>query len=587
MESKYEVTAETVNSLKGQLVLPKFQRGYVWSEKKKIELIKSLHKGYPFGALMTHPKEENGQKKDRLLDGQQRWSTILDYTKKKAHYYKKVEPNEYKKALDELNQWLKIDSELITEEDFDNVISGNEDRADWVEEQKEKHEFQEGIDNKKVREYIKKIQEKIDSYLNIDSIKIPVIRYTGSDTNIAEVFENLNKGGVQLTKFEIFAAAWSDNTEIQLENTEFQNELLNAVKKFYIRKRENAEKFDFELDEFSEDDLTKDRRINLYELGVALGEFIVKRLPALVSDTEKSINEIGFGVLGIAGNMDPKNLNELNGSLDIIASNIEEILQKADRISNKLQVIFDKLLSQNSKKDNQNQYHTGLTTTYKTLSYFAAMWNLEEGSIEETKTIQNIPAYYVYDAVSGNWGNAGDSRLLTYYTNFNNDIKRNYLKEIDKVTFKDDFYSWIENENGQARRFSASTKALETIHANLTYLADSINYSEALEFEHIYPKARIQKIDKGKQVLLGRIGDSMYLPKGLNQKKKTNTLYEYDNGNDYSDLIKESSYPSEADFRYVFKKLASKDFDAINDRIIKRSRIVADRIIDKLLNSIF
>lgn len=580
--SDYQVTTVTVSGLQDKVVLPKFQRGYVWGNVKKIELIDSLHRGFPFGALLTYQKSVD--QKEKLLDGQQRWSTILDFQKNKAKYFKKLEPNFYRESFNKLNSWIRSsEKERISESDFEEVLSSKVDLSDWADDQIAKYDFGEKK-SKDLRDLIKKVQKRINDYLKVEDIQIPIIRYTGNEGDIAQVFENLNKGGVQLTKFEIFAAAWSHST-LALGNTELENELLENVKKFYLSKQEEAEKFGFDLDGFSEDELTTSRSINLFELGLGLGMFVQKRLPSLVTDSEKNINEIGFGILGITSNVEPKALGEIPKQLLQITDDIQMILEKVNKISNKLASIFDKLIKQNTKKDNSKlDYQRSLTTTYKTLSYFAALWDIKEGSEDERNTIKNIPAYYVRDAIDGVWGNAGDSRLAEYYPN---NRTKTYILTPDKNEFIEKFNVWIREENTQPERFSADVKALTTIHANLTYLADYVNFEEPLQFEHIYPKARVRAFDKGKSVILGRLGNVMYLPKTLNQNKKVKTLYEVDTPEQYTEVIKTSLYPSKENFEEAFEALNDRNFGIINSKILDRSYKVAQVIIDKLVDSKF
>lgn len=579
--SDYQVTTVTVSSLKDKLTLPKFQRGYVWNMTKKTELIDSLHQGFPFGSLLTYQRSVD--QKEELLDGQQRWSTILDFQKHKASYYKKLEPEIYKKAFSELNSWI-VSGKKITESDFDEITSGNEyGLADWADEKITESGF--GIKKAKdIRELISDIKKEIDSYLKVEDLQIPIIRYTGEEGNKAQVFENLNKGGVQLTKFEIFAAAWS-HTEIQLDDSKSQKEILNNVKQFYLNKQDKAEEYGFSLDNFSEDDFTKSKLINLFELGVGIGRMIQVRVPALVTDNEKNINEIGFGVLGISADIDPKRLGEIPNKLTEIERGLGGILNKVDRISRQLASIFNKLIQQNTSNQNKGLvFQNALNTTYKTLSYFASLWNVETGSENEKTIISNIPVYYVRDSIDGLWGNAGDSRLFEYYNSKN---VRNYEEIPDKVKFLENFKNWIREDNTQTERFSGVVKALATIHANLTYLSDFITFNEPLQFEHIYPRARIRDVDTGKKVILGRLGNAMYLPKSLNENKKTKTLYELSDFEKYSSIMKESLYPEKEDFEEAFKSLEVSNFGNINERILDRSDKVAEEIVSKLLDSKF
>lgn len=82
---------ETVEALieqvrKGALVLPEFQRGYVWSTDQVRELVRSMYRGHPTGHLLVwktyRPSPTRGAKRDGegysrlLLDGQQRLTSL-------------------------------------------------------------------------------------------------------------------------------------------------------------------------------------------------------------------------------------------------------------------------------------------------------------------------------------------------------------------------------------------------------------------------------------------------------------------------------------------------------------------------------
>ena len=509
---------------------------------------------------------------------------MLDYQENKATYLKELDKENYFYYYNKLNSWVDTESnKKIPESEYAVALSKKSDLklADWADELIEKYSFKDKK-AKDIRELLQEAIEKANEFLNVQDISIPVITYTGDYSNVAEVFENLNKGGTQLTKFEIFSAAWH-NTTIKLENTPFQQEILLEVKNYYIKKQNDAQEFDFDLKGFSEDELTRTREINLFELGVALGKFIQRRLPALCVKENSSL-ELGFGLLGIIANVDPKKLVNLGGELNKIKSTLETSLIKIDHISIKLQQIFE-FLKQNCRKGNKGSlYQTGLSTTYKTLSYFAALWNFEPESSNYRITLNNIPQYYISDALNRFWGNAGDNRLYEYYPKIN---KKNYLTSLNKENFKDTFNNWLLEVNTQPTDFNSSVRALATIHANLTYLSSYLKYGEALQFEHIYPKARIREKDLNKEVLLGRLGNAMFLPKLLNEKKKTKTLYEINDSDRYDDVIKESSYPSEDEFLYAFSELDKGNYDAVNDLIMKRSKKVIDELTERIFKSPF
>ena len=67
-----------------QILVPSFQRGLVWGEDKRAELINSLRAGYPVGAILLAQKGVNNSGPSEvteyaLLDGLQRTNAICKY----------------------------------------------------------------------------------------------------------------------------------------------------------------------------------------------------------------------------------------------------------------------------------------------------------------------------------------------------------------------------------------------------------------------------------------------------------------------------------------------------------------------------
>lgn len=570
------------------VAIPQFQRGYVWNSTKKNALIETLHNGFPFGSLLTY-QGQNGQ--ERLLDGQQRLSTIRDFRKRPLHYWKQINKETYSQSF---NLFSKLTSGNVNQEMFDKAVSGEVKLADWVDDLSEAGDLAEGVKTRQIRDIVEHLKEEITNYLDVEKLTIPLIRYKGPEENVALVFENLNKGGSSLTKFEIYAAAWVDKT-FELSKSEFQDEILQLVKQYYLDKKAKAEELDFELADFSEDDLTTKRVVNLFEFGLALGLFIKKRLPTLVRDNDNftNSNEIGFGVLVIYSGADPKRLENITKKFSSLKNELEALLQRTDKISVQLNDVLSKLIIQSTTKDGSGSkdVQRKLNTSAKTLSYFASLWDKDYGTEEFKQVKKNIPAYYVYDSITSVWTSHGDQRLFDFYSYHENGSeyqRKDYTAPVDVLRFKEEFKTWIKDENQGKWNFSAEVKALATIHANLTYLSAYLNDSDPLEFEHIYAKERINVVAGARQAInLGSLGNAMFLPRSLNNGKKLKTLYETEMNKNYNLVIENSEYPSEDDFEYAFEQLHLQNFGEVNAVINKRALAVANSIIDKLTTNVF
>lgn len=580
--SNYEYVNMSYSKDLTRIKIPKFQRSLVWTRGKKNDLILTLHKDFPFGALLVAPSHDN-PKELRLLDGQQRLSTINEYAQNKVKFWRSLNKKDYDLTLKKINQILQEHEAKISQANFDEYLSPNYELGDWTDD----YENMKSATKKQLREIVKDTRKRIEDYIELDKLQIPVIKFIGDENSLPEVFENLNKGGVPLTKYEILSAAWDGKVMKMPEDDDNADEILNDVKAYYTNV---ATKGEFEIDNFSEDDITKSREINLAEFGRALGSFVVDKIPALVSISDKTaINELGFGLLGIISDTSNKELVNIGGKQDVILRNMTENLSKIKRIAQNLNNIFGKLLKQNisfntKSKSIKSQYSTGLSSSFKILSYFAALWSLDDHKMRDT--LKTLPAHYVYDSLTSVWTAHGDQRLQDYYPST---ASKNYLTGIKQSDLAQAFETWIEENTGMRKTFSKETKALITIHSNLTYFADWQPTGEDFEFEHIIPKAIVINEDAAvSNVYLSSLGNGMFLPKSLNLKKQTKTLYEYfdfEKGgqrDEYEQYVEKADYPEKSQFNHVIDELKQGKFDEVNQAIQRRANQVSKVIVKNL-----
>ena len=85
---KYDVESKPYIVLKGKISAPKFQRNFVWKKKARKELINSIKQGLPIGSFLLQ-RIDNDQ--FNIIDGRQRFSTLLDY---EAHRYEYIDESD-------------------------------------------------------------------------------------------------------------------------------------------------------------------------------------------------------------------------------------------------------------------------------------------------------------------------------------------------------------------------------------------------------------------------------------------------------------------------------------------------------------
>ena len=82
-----EFTAHEIHEKQkqGKIVVPKYQRGIVWKESQRKELIDSIKKGIPFGSILLY--EDESKNNYRLIDGLQRCTTIYEFISNPANFF--------------------------------------------------------------------------------------------------------------------------------------------------------------------------------------------------------------------------------------------------------------------------------------------------------------------------------------------------------------------------------------------------------------------------------------------------------------------------------------------------------------------
>lgn len=579
--SKYKFDDCSYKSDLDNLKIPKFQRGLVWSRDKKESLLKTIHDGFPFGALLVYDTSSNGTESMLLLDGQQRLSTIIEYDKNKFTYWSKLNPNKYDELKEDINSIIGDESYFVDDNKLKEISDENFDLGSWTDEL---DDLNLGRRKKeKLRNLVISARDDVRAYIDLDTLRIPLIKYTGPREYLPMVFENLNKGGVPLSKYEVFNASWNDEY-LKLPDNEYTREIINNVKNYYIDMQSNGE---FDVSDFSEDDITNSKTINLAEFARAFGKFAVGRIPSLISkrEKEKAYNEIGYGLLAVICGVSNLKIMNIKDHTDWIRDNVTEILEKTSVISNKLNSSFDKILKQIisydvAKNAKKGDYATGLSGSFKILSYYANLWDADEKST--IKILNNIRSYYIYDSFNYSWTGHGDSRLNDYYSK--NGI-RTYEHKLNKSDFISAFENWIKDNPGNRKTFSKEIKALITIHSNLTYMNGSLPSVQDYEFEHIVPKKWIvDKSSSQQPTNLSSVGNGMFLPKDTNNGKKDKTLYEFDKYDEkkYAEYVSKSNYPSNETLEKAREYARYRDYDNINKIINGRTRQVIQAISDKL-----
>ena len=214
-----------------KLKIPDFQRSFVWKKPKKYQLLESLFKGFPIGAITLY--EDNGVY--YVIDGLQRINT--------------------------LKQYLTSPNTMISFEEFFEKVQGeieeffarNEMKLDmpmvkrcircWYNGLNGLYEYERvSVLHKAIKENSQKVFEQLGdlqlleelwnilkSKIEISHDAIAIIIYRGDKEDLPALFKNINTGSVALSQYEILQSLWTeyilDETVITKEYEAFLKEL--------------------------------------------------------------------------------------------------------------------------------------------------------------------------------------------------------------------------------------------------------------------------------------------------------------------------------------------------------------------------
>lgn len=212
-----------------KLRIPDFQRSFVWKTQKKYQLLQSLFRGFPIGAITLY--EDQGVY--YIIDGLQRINTLQQYLSSPSkiigftEYFRKVE--------DEIRKFLEENEVQVSFNKFKSAIKI------WYEQLNELYAYE------KVSPLYRNIKEKCNTMFNdidddmqlmedlseiltkkieISHDAIALIIYQGEKDDLPDLFKNINTGSVALSQYEILQSLWM--------NYKLDRDYLAEEYKFYM-----------------------------------------------------------------------------------------------------------------------------------------------------------------------------------------------------------------------------------------------------------------------------------------------------------------------------------------------------------------
>ena len=551
--ANYTTDKLTLDDIKneGKIIVPRIQRGVVWTLQHKKDFIETVKTGDPFGTILVWQEKTTGPY--LLIDGLQRLSTLREYMKKPIKFidaddkfidqeklqtifqikYKNApkNPTETKLKSEKRTFLKKMISFLNSKEETP------EPEDIWPEMA---NNLNVDINNYELSSAFTKFYKSFVSKMELPSTIIHAIVYQGEKERLPSVFETLNTTSVPLTKYEIFASQWSPN-QIIIDDEELVNKVWSKYESLSL-----SSSFDIEVSYQS----IKDEGMTLFEYCFGFSELLYdesKPYSYLFTKGKKSTDPTGFELLALACNLPVNKADDLHkdeylgNSTPLFLQGLKEALIDCVLIvSNSLNNWVKDL------KDTPIKITSAYQVYYMIISVFNHKYDIDtknkritpkddNGWIASFK--ENVHKWYFYHQIIGFWN---QYRQVTDLKNIIDGKipDTDYSKNISTEKWKEAFNNYL-NEN----RDNLNTRTIPNeIKLFLNYLyrlmikedANREKYFQKktengeeviFDIEHIVPFEKFSSF--GGKIPMSVLGNLCYLPVKDNRSKRNHTIYEY------------------------------------------------------------
>ncbi|MBE7709706.1 MAG: DUF262 domain-containing protein [Cyanobacteria bacterium SIG32] len=619
---EYTATEIHKDQESNKLVVPRYQRGVVWKDSQKADLIDSIKKGLPFGSILLY-KDDN-KNNYRIIDGLQRSNTIYEFIENPSKFFNEDDIDD--NSMEELYNLANVNSgkEFVKEKMVEVIINWIKNDYKTMDAIKEiqYNECAEKLSEEfptlqgKEKEVTKIIKPMLYLYKQICTTmveaKIPAIVIKGDEDYLPVIFERINSKGSQLTKWQIYAATWSDD-KIIVDND--LKRIVDINKERY--ESQNIEN-NIEIENFDPITFSKKNELSTFELLFGFGKMISEQYPHLFSSA-KQINEvesIGFNLVNACLGLKNSEIKNLNKNLVDIIGNDEDINKFLKEVIECIKIV-DKAVAITTKfKSNVRHNSSPIHTEMQICSMIASVFinKFMDYDINDDDQVINkevhLDSYnknwrnyindfrnnaiktYLVDVIQTNWRGSGDRKLNNVILN-----KEYYTKDIEKQDIINILKIWHENIKLERKEYlkvqnpkEAERIILNIIYSNILTAAEQIN-DECYDIEHIATKERMKKImnrfNKNNIVLrlpLSSIGNLCFLPEDLNRGKKDKTIYQSKLTN-IDEIETKFSFTEEKDLIWINNDNLSQD--EITENYINFINKRFEKICDKLIRVLY
>ena len=574
--------------------VPKYQRGIVWTDSQRADLIDTIKKGLPFGSLLLY-KEASGT--FQIIDGLQRSTAIFGFVDNPAQFFNDDDIDDT--VISEIvNEIGVVGQQAIIAEKVKCLL------IDWVKKHlsldavigMQFYEFgeaiakefpsskgKEGVIARLIKPMLKVFQ---DTCKTINDINIPAIVIEGDPDLLPVLFERINSKGTQLSKYQIYAASW--NTD--------EYTISDDLKRIVIANRDRYDSMlggKTSIDDYDSVAFLNAKVLDAYEIAFGFGKNLCEEFPHLFGTAKEQtqVESVGFTLINICLGLKNKDAHKMNVKLKELVgnSNINTFLKK---IIECVKFVDKRIGKYNTFKSNTrpDSGKKPLHTEFQICSIIASVFLMKYADILLDPN-ENIIGFQIHlDHVNDKWSR-------TYESAFKKNASKIYIMEIlqrrwsgtgdkkmDQVLITPDYYTrdispsefasildtWFASLNNERAELGKVTTAKEPelLMLALVYLMN--NFSAMLQLddskfdiEHLATKQlmkeRLISTYNGELRLpISSFGNLCLLPEYENRSKGKKTLYQ-----DTEYLNKTQKSISYIEENYSFTK--KEDLDWLSD----------------------
>ncbi len=568
---KYDVEGKPYVILKGKISAPKFQRNFVWKKKARKELINSIKLGLPIGSFLLQ-RIDNDQ--FNIIDGRQRFSTLLDY---EAHRYDYIEESDISEDRI-LKMLLNVDGIKVLFNQYNESaqqkivadikkVALKQLKTKDTDKSNVTFEIIDAIqtkfpnltkgEQKKLNSAVNNFYDEIWQILDTANIVLPCIIFNNfaTDDEIVATFINLNTKGTKLSKYDLYSAKWQNDVIVVDDGS-----IIDKVISKYKDSLENNQ--NIEADSFNETEIRTSKQINVFEYAYALSKLIGEKCNLMYQTKDASeVDSLGFSILASLLNVPSKNMVELSQKLIHSNINLVQLKDKIISCSKEIQAMLEWYCLAPDKTNYFNHTYNQLVSYIVT--YFKAKYeitsdgrivdNSMRSKLKDLKTY--LPLWYLYDNIRGFWLGSGDTKLDRLV--ITDDIFASpYFSKVSEDSFRLALQEWITSENTER---NATVKPETKLFINYIIKKRCAEPHDGMDIEHIIPQARLEFLLSREKGVLGISSPSnlTLLPRFDNRSKREKTYYELIDLRDNSALTYDTTlldkylYPEHSEIKFI------------------------------------